>query len=34
MTSIEQRDAQSVLDGIDELLPKLRQRAQETEDLR
>ena len=34
MTSIEQRDAQSVLDGIGELLPKLRQRAQETEDLR
>lgn len=34
MTSIQQRDAQSVLDGIDELLPKLRQRAQETEDLR
>jgi 3-hydroxy-9,10-secoandrosta-1,3,5(10)-triene-9,17-dione monooxygenase len=34
VTSIEQRDAQSVLDGIDELLPKLRQRAQETEDLR
>jgi 3-hydroxy-9,10-secoandrosta-1,3,5(10)-triene-9,17-dione monooxygenase len=34
VTSIEQRDAQSVLDGVDELLPKLRQRAQETEDLR
>ncbi|MGB9248265.1 MAG: acyl-CoA dehydrogenase family protein, partial [Mycobacterium sp.] len=34
MTSIQQRDAQSVLDSIDELLPKLRQRAQETEDLR
>ena len=34
MTSIEQRDAQSVLSDIDELLPKLRQRAQETEDLR
>jgi 3-hydroxy-9,10-secoandrosta-1,3,5(10)-triene-9,17-dione monooxygenase len=34
VTSIQQRDAQSVLDGIDELLPKLRQRAQETEDLR
>ena len=34
MTSIQQRDAQSVLAGIDELLPKLRERAQETEDLR
>ena len=34
VTSIQLRDAQSVLDGIDELLPKLRQRAQETEDLR
>src|SRR6201995_3489263 len=34
VTSIQQRDAQSVLDGVDELLPKLRQRAQETEDLR
>jgi len=34
VASIQQRDAQSVLDGIDELLPKLRQRAQETEDLR
>ena len=29
MTSIQQRDAQSVLAGIDELLPKLRERAQE-----
>ena len=34
MTSIQQRDAQAVLAGIDELLPKLRERAQETEDLR
>jgi 3-hydroxy-9,10-secoandrosta-1,3,5(10)-triene-9,17-dione monooxygenase len=34
VTSIQQRDAQSVLAGIDELLPKLRERAQETEDPR
>lgn len=34
MTSIEQRDAQAVLSGIDDLLPTLRQRAQEAEDLR
>jgi 3-hydroxy-9,10-secoandrosta-1,3,5(10)-triene-9,17-dione monooxygenase len=34
VTSIQQRDAKSVLTGIDELLPKLRERAQETEDLR
>ncbi|MCV7314508.1 flavin-dependent monooxygenase [Mycolicibacillus parakoreensis] len=34
MTSIQQRDAQSVLAGVDELLPQLRERAQETEDLR
>src|ERR1700735_4695185 len=34
VTSIEQRDAQSGLDGIAELLPKLRQRAQQTEDFR
>ena len=34
MTSIEQRDVQAVLAGIDELLPTLRERAQETEDLR
>ena len=34
MTSIQQRDAKSVLTGIDQLLPKLRERAQETEDLR
>ena len=34
MTSIEQRDVQSVLAGIDDLLPLLRKRAQETEDLR
>ena len=40
MTSVQQgnaqlvRDTQSVLTGIDELLPALRERAQETEDLR
>ncbi len=34
VTSIQQRDAQSVLAGIDELLPALRERAQATEDLR
>ncbi|WP_299564183.1 3-hydroxy-9,10-secoandrosta-1,3,5(10)-triene-9,17-dione monooxygenase oxygenase subunit [uncultured Mycolicibacterium sp.] len=34
MTSIEQRDVQAVLAGIDDLLPKLRERAQATEDLR
>jgi 3-hydroxy-9,10-secoandrosta-1,3,5(10)-triene-9,17-dione monooxygenase len=34
VTSIQQRDAESVLTSIDELLPKLRERAQETEDLR
>ena len=34
MTSIQQRDAQSVLAGIDDLLPTLRERAQATEDLR
>ncbi|BBZ64642.1 monooxygenase [Mycolicibacterium insubricum] len=34
MTSIEQRDVQAVLAGIDELLPQLRERAQVTEDLR
>lgn len=34
MTSIQQRDAKAVLTGIDELLPKLRERAQQTEDLR
>lgn len=34
MTSIQQRDAQSVLAAIDDLLPQLRDRAQETEDLR
>ena len=34
MTSIQQRDAQSVLAAIDDLLPQLRERAQETEDLR
>ena len=34
MTSVRQRDAQSVLAGIDDLLPQLRQRAQYAEDLR
>src|SRR5246127_223075 len=34
VTSIQQRDAQSVLAGIDDLLPQLRERAQATEDLR
>jgi len=34
VTSIQQRDSQSVLAGIDELLPSLRERAQATEDLR
>jgi 3-hydroxy-9,10-secoandrosta-1,3,5(10)-triene-9,17-dione monooxygenase len=34
VTSIQQRDAQSVLTAIDDLLPQLRERAQETEDLR
>ncbi|CDO22512.1 pigment production hydroxylase [Mycolicibacterium mageritense DSM 44476 = CIP 104973] len=34
MTSIEQRDVQAVLAGIDDLLPQLRERAQATEDLR
>ena len=34
MTSIQQRDAQSVLAGIDDLLPQIRERAQATEDLR
>ncbi len=34
MTSIQQRDAQGVLAGVDELLPKLRDRAQEAESLR
>jgi len=34
VTSIEQRDVQAVLAGIDELLPQLRERAQVTEDLR
>ena len=33
MTSIEQRDVQAVLAGIDDLLPVLRERAQLTEDL-
>src|SRR5260370_18709902 len=31
---MQQRDAQSVLAGIDDLLPKIRGRAQATEDLR
>ena len=34
MTSIQQRDAQSVLAGIDELLPRLRETAAATEDRR
>ncbi|MCX2715055.1 3-hydroxy-9,10-secoandrosta-1,3,5(10)-triene-9,17-dione monooxygenase oxygenase subunit [Mycolicibacterium sp. J2] len=34
MTSIEQRDVQAVLAGIDDLLPKLRERAQQAEDQR
>ena len=33
MTSIEQRDAQSVLDGIDDLLPRIAKRAQAAEEL-
>ncbi|WBP93922.1 flavin-dependent monooxygenase [Mycolicibacterium neoaurum] len=34
MTSIEQRDVQAVLSGIDDLLPNLRERAQAAEDRR
>ena len=34
MTSIEQRDVQAVLSGIDDLLPNLRERAQIAEDRR
>ncbi len=34
MTSIEQRDAQTVLAGIDDLLPLIAKRAQACEDLR
>src|SRR6201984_2460178 len=34
VTSIQQRDAQSILAGIDDLLPQIRERAQATEDLR
>jgi 3-hydroxy-9,10-secoandrosta-1,3,5(10)-triene-9,17-dione monooxygenase len=34
VTSIEQRDVQAVLAGIDDLLPKLRERAQLAEDQR
>jgi 3-hydroxy-9,10-secoandrosta-1,3,5(10)-triene-9,17-dione monooxygenase len=34
VTSLQQRDAESVLAGVDELLPTLRRRARETEDLR
>src|SRR3954447_9916588 len=34
VTSIEQRDVQSVLAGIDDLLPLIAKRAQATEDLR
>ena len=34
MTTIQQRDAQSVLTAIDDLLPRIRERAQATEDRR
>lgn len=34
MTSIEQRDVQSVLTGIDDLLPRIAKRAQAAEELR
>ncbi|MGZ5378637.1 MAG: 3-hydroxy-9,10-secoandrosta-1,3,5(10)-triene-9,17-dione monooxygenase oxygenase subunit, partial [Mycobacterium sp.] len=34
MTSIEQRDVQSVLAGIDDLRPRISKRAQQAEDLR
>ena len=34
MTSIEQRDVQSVLAGIDDLLPRIAKRAQAAEELR
>ena len=34
MTTIQQRDAQSVLTAIDDLLPQIRERAQATEDRR
>ncbi|MGU3501426.1 3-hydroxy-9,10-secoandrosta-1,3,5(10)-triene-9,17-dione monooxygenase oxygenase subunit [Mycobacterium sp. C31M] len=34
MTSIEQRDVQAVLAGVDDLLPKLRERAPTAEDAR
>jgi len=34
VTSIEQRDVQAVLAGVDDLLPKLRERAQAAEELR
>ena len=34
MTSIEQRDAQSVLAGIDDLLPRIAKRSQAAEELR
>ena len=34
MTSIQQRDAQTVLAAIDEVLPALRERAFKTEELR
>ena len=34
MTSIQQRDAQTVLAAIDDVLPRLRERAPEAEELR
>ena len=34
MTSIQQRDAQTVLAAIDDVLPRLRERAAEAEELR
>ena len=34
MTSIEQRDVQSVVAGVDDLLPRIAKRAQAAEDLR
>ena len=34
MTSIQQRDAQSVLAGIDDLLPRIANRSQAAEELR
>jgi 3-hydroxy-9,10-secoandrosta-1,3,5(10)-triene-9,17-dione monooxygenase len=34
VTSIQQRDAQTVLSAIDDVLPRLRERAPEAEQLR